>query len=123
MTTMMQVKNKDDKVQLKAILTDADGNPLSGKLINFYKSYDGTTWELIDQKTTDSQGVAITDDMTDRSCYYKARFNGDEVYDSSEAIKYYQVKVPKPPPIAWWIIVIVIILLLIAIILLLIKEK
>jgi len=114
MPTALQLNNKDDRVQLKATLTDINGNPLANKLIKFYKSY-GTSWELIDQKYTNEDGVAITTDETTKSCYYKARFDGDETYDASEDVKYYQVKEvtkPAPPSVPWWIILIILFMIL-----------
>jgi len=74
-------------LKLVATLTDGEGNPLSGKAIEFYRSSDGVNFTLITTKTTDSNGVAeTTDEVTSYGTYYyKARFPGDNTYEASEA--------------------------------------
>jgi len=78
-------------LKLTAKLTDGEGNPLSGKTIEFYKSTDGVNFTLIATKTTDTNGVAeTTDEITSYGTYYyKARFPGDETYEASEATATY----------------------------------
>jgi len=80
-------------LQLEAVLKDINGNPLSGKPINFYYSYDQETWNLIETKTTDSNGKATTTFETSRTTYFKARFEGDEDYEASEATASYTAEV------------------------------
>jgi len=74
-------------LKLTAKLTDGEGNPLSGKTIEFYKSTDGVNFTLIATKTTDTNGVAeATDEVTSYGTYYyRARFPGDETHEASEA--------------------------------------
>jgi len=78
-------------VKIIAKLTDVDGNPLYNKPIEFYKSYDKSSWNLLDTIYTDTNGVSeITDEVNRYGViYYKARFSGDDTYDSSEAIGYF----------------------------------
>jgi len=74
-------------LKLTAKLTDAGGNPLASKTIEFYKSIDNINFSLIATRTTDSNGIAeVTDEITSfGTYYYKARFPGDEAYEASEA--------------------------------------
>ena len=83
------------KLLLKATLKDGEGNPLSGKTIEFYYSYDKSTWNLIESKTTDENGECTSQHETDKTTYYKARFPGDETYEESEATAEYYI--PPPP--------------------------
>jgi len=78
-------------LKLTARLTDGEGNPLSGKTIEFYKSTDNINFTLIAAKTTDENGAAeTTDEITSYGTYYyKARFPGDETYEASEATASY----------------------------------
>jgi len=86
------------KLLLKAALKDGEGNPLSGKTIEFYYSYDKSTWNLIESKTTDENGECASQHETDKTTYYKARFPGDETYDEAEAIAEYYISPPPSPP-------------------------
>jgi len=82
------------RLKLTAKLTDAEGNPLAGKPIEFYKSYDKVTYTLIETKTTNTEGIAeTTDEIMFGTVHYKARFPGDETYESSEAEASYTVSV------------------------------
>jgi len=85
-------------LKLTATLTDSDGNPLSGKTIEFYKSTDGVNYTLIATKTTDENGVAeTTDEITETGTYYyKAKFPGDDQYESSEASAEYTYSPTAP---------------------------
>lgn len=78
-------------VKVIAKLTDADGNVLVGKPIDFYRSYDGVTWELLDTVPTNTNGISEITDTVDKygTVYYKAVFPGDEIYSSSEAVGYF----------------------------------
>ena len=80
-------------LQLTATLKDINGNPLSGKPINFYYSYDQQTWNLIATVNTDVNGVATTTHETTQSTYYKAVFEGDDEYEPSEATASYTLEV------------------------------
>jgi len=79
-------------LQLIATLTDGT-NPLSGKTIEFYYSYDGVTYNLISSEVTDSNGRASTTHETEQTTWYKAVFSGDEFYESSEAVRKYAIGV------------------------------
>jgi len=79
-------------LQLTATLKDINGNPLSGKPINFYYSYDQETWNLITTVNTDENGVATTTHETTQTTYYKAVFEGDDVYEPSEATASYTLE-------------------------------
>lgn len=85
-------------LKLIAMLTDANGNPLSGKTIEFYHSLDGVNYALIGTSITDTNGQAsITYEITQTGIhYFKARFPGDDVYDASEAIATYEYPAPSP---------------------------
>jgi len=74
-------------LQLTATLKDINGNPLAGKALDFYYSYDGATWSLIESKTTDSSGKASTTFSTTTKTYFKAEFKGDDEYEPSSALK------------------------------------
>jgi len=76
-------------VQLVARLTDNNGNPLSGKTIYFYYSYDNKTWIQIGTSTTDTNGYAYMKHTTTMPTYYKASFQGDSSYQPSEAYAFY----------------------------------
>jgi hypothetical protein len=107
-------------LKLTATLT-TDGTPLSGKTINFYYSYDGSTWTLIGSAITDASGQASVTHTTDRTTYYKAEFPGDSDYDPSSATATYTPPgQPTPPPtgavapagIPIWLILLILLLLL-----------
>jgi len=73
-------------VKLEATLTDADGNPLSGKTINFYYRLSGeTTWTSAGSATTDSSGKAsVTINLDVPNTYdFRAEFEGDDDYEPS----------------------------------------
>ncbi|RLE37069.1 hypothetical protein DRJ17_07345 [Candidatus Woesearchaeota archaeon] len=75
-------------VQVEAILTDSDGNPLSGKEVYLYYRLSGeTTWNDIgtNPHTTDSNGKATdTIDLSVPNDYdFKAEFQGDADYEAS----------------------------------------
>ena len=78
-------------VQLLATLTDGV-NPLEGKPIDFYYSYDGETYNLISSEVTDENGQASTTHETEQTIWYKAVFSGDETYEASEAIQKYVIE-------------------------------
>ena len=80
-------------LQLTATLKDINGNPLAGKPINFYYSYDQETWSLIKTESTDENGKATTTFETSKTTYFKACFEGDEDYEASEASASYTVEV------------------------------
>lgn len=102
-------------LKLTATLT-TDGTPLSGKTINFYYSYDGSTWTFIGSQTTDANGQASVTHTTDRTTYYKAEFLGDPDYAPSSATATYT---PTPPPtgavapagVPIWLILLILLLL------------
>ena len=71
------------KYTLKAKLTDADGNPLQGKLISFYHYTDPSVKELIGQAETDENGEAQIEYETSQTEYVIAYFAGDETYEAS----------------------------------------
>ena len=79
------------KLKLTATLKDYYGNALSGKPIDFYYSYDGETYLKITTQTTDVDGKAETIHETTQTTWYKARFEGDEVYDASEVVERYYI--------------------------------
>ena len=84
---------------LTATLKDIDGNPLADKPINFYYSYDKQTWNLIETKNTNSNGVAEATFEATQTTYFKAEFPGDENYDPSSDIEVYTVEItPAIPP-------------------------
>ena len=77
-------------VQVVATLTDADGNPLSGKNVNLYYRTSGeTTWTDIgtNPHTTDANGqVTDTIDLAVPGTYdFRAEFPGDDQYEASYA--------------------------------------
>jgi len=75
-------------VQLIATLTDSDGNPLSGKTINFYYRASGTTtWANAGSATTDANGRAtVTVTLDVPGTYdFRAEFPGDDQYEPSSA--------------------------------------
>ena len=75
-------------LELKAILTDIENNPLAGKTVSFYyKPSTQTTWIFIESKSTDSSGTAVTTvTVTAPGTYdFKAEFAGDNQYDPSSA--------------------------------------
>ena len=82
-------------VSLKIIaeLKDAQGSPLADKPIDFYYSYDGSTFTKIASVNTDTNGIAEISHETDRTTWYKARFEGDSVYDASEAVEKYEIPI------------------------------
>jgi len=79
-------------LQLTATLTDGT-NPLSGKTIKFYYSYDGVTYNLISSEVTNSNGQASTTHETEQTTWYKAVFEGDDTYEPSEAVQKYTIGV------------------------------
>jgi len=85
-------------LKLVATLTDVNGNPLSGKTIEFYRSTDGVNYTLLGTATTNTNGQAsLIDEITEPGkYYYKARFPGDETYDASEATATYEYPAPSP---------------------------
>jgi len=105
-------------VELIAKLTDSSGNPLSGKTITFYYSYDGVNYTQIAQSTTDSSGTATTTHTTSQKTYYKASFAGDSQYDPSSATAVYTPSTTQQPSqqttqFNWlWLILLLIFLLL-----------
>jgi len=81
-------------VQLRATLT-TDTTPLANKTITFYYRPSGGTYtQLGNPKTTDSNGVALSDTITLSAGRYdfKAEFAGDDTYEPSTGeITNYQV--------------------------------
>lgn len=78
------------EVQVVATLTDANGNPLSGKSVNLYYRVSGqTTWNDIgtNPHTTDENGqVSDTITLTVPGNYdFRAEFPGDDQYEASYA--------------------------------------
>jgi len=74
-------------VQLRATLK-SDNTPLANKTITFYyRPAGGTYTQLGTAKTTDTNGVALSDSISLTSGYYdfKATFAGDDTYDASTA--------------------------------------
>ena len=76
-------------LKLIATLKDAYDNPLASKSIDFYYSFDGETFTKFDTQLTNENGVAETTTSTTQDTYYKARFEGDELYEASEDIELY----------------------------------
>jgi len=79
-------------VLVEAVLTDSDGNPLSGKSVNLYYRPSGTTtWNDIgtNPHTTDTNGkVSDTISLSVPGDYdFRAEFPGDEDYEPSSAQK------------------------------------
>jgi len=83
-------------VNLSATLKDVNGNPLQGKPIKFYYSYNGTDYTLITTVNTNASGVAETTHTTDATTWYKAVFEGDEQCYPSEDVVVYS-------PISGWL--------------------
>ena len=77
-------------LKLTATLKDQSGTPLSAKPIDFSYSYDGSTYTPIQTLNTNENGVAETQHETDKTTWYKARFEGDDTYDASEATQTYE---------------------------------
>jgi len=71
------------KYTLKTKLTDAEGNPLQGKLISFYKYTDPSVKELIGQAETNENGEASIEFETQEAKYVVAYFAGDDTYASA----------------------------------------
>jgi len=92
---------------LIARLCDGEGNPLANKTINFYKSTNGISYYLLNQDTTDENGIATASDeiTTAGTYYYKAEFTGDDDYDGSTDVKLYVI--PKPSKPMWWLILLI----------------
>jgi len=64
-------------VNIRVLLRDEDGAPLSGKLIKIYKN--GLLFTTL---TTGGQGTAETNDSLDVGTYnYQAEFEGDDQYE------------------------------------------
>lgn len=99
-------------LKLTATLT-TDSTPLSGKTINFYYSYDGSTWTFIGSATTDTNGQASITHTTDRTTYYKAEFPGDPEYEPSSATATYTpTGAVAPTGVPIWLILLILMLLL-----------
>ena len=111
---------------LEAELTDGV-NPLSGKTVDFYYSLDGQEWSLIDSRVTDEEGKCSTSFSypEDVKLWFKARFEGDDVYDACEDVAVYEPPPPPPPPPPMWlqyIVYIVPLLIVLSIVLMLVKR-
>ena len=72
-------------LRLVARLTDFGGSPLSGKIIYFYYSSDGSAWINFAAVVTDSNGYASTTYDANQKTWFKAEFRGDSDYDSASA--------------------------------------
>jgi len=112
-TAMVNAIN-DDVVLITGTLT-TDSIPLGGKTINFYYSYDGSTWSLIGSQVTNNSGQASVTHQTDKTTYYKVEFNGDPYYEPSSATATYTPAAPQAPaptgiPI-WFILLILLVVL------------
>jgi len=81
--TLINLK-KAERAQLTATL-ESNGSPLEGKTIKFYVYQDGS-WQLIGTDTTNADGQAtVTYDPPVSGTYqFKAVFEGDSSYGSSE---------------------------------------
>jgi len=79
-------------VLLTARLTDSNGNPLSNKTIRFYANS-----ALIDERTTDINGIATTNHTPMGTTIYVAEFPGDEHYEASRAEVTYTPEQPCEP--------------------------
>jgi len=104
----------DDVVVITATLT-TDSAPLNGKTINFYYSYDGTTWSLIGSQATNDKGQASVEHQTSKTTYYKAEFPGDPEYEPSSAIATYtpvmqQASAPAGVPILFVLLILLVLL-------------
>ena len=84
--------------QLKATLVKAaTQEPLPNKTINFYyRTPTGSYVAFGNPKTTDENGVALSDvvTLTDQEYWFKAEFPGDSLYDASYAEAQYKPKAP-----------------------------
>jgi len=85
---------------LIAKLTDDSGNPLPNKTITFSKSTNGTSYSIFDQKTTGTDGTAISEDTITSSgnYYYKVEFAGDSEYEGSSAVQMYSYTATSRTP-------------------------
>jgi hypothetical protein len=101
-------------IKLITKLVDSAGNPLPGKTITFYYSYDGVSYTQISQSVTDSTGTATATHTTSQKTYYKAYFAGDSQYDPSSATAVYTPSVTQQiTQFGWiWLILLLIFLLL-----------
>jgi len=92
---------------LIARLSDSEGNPLPNRVITFYRSTNGISYYLLNQDTTDEDGIATASDeiTTAGTYYYKAVFAGDDDYDGSTDVKLYVIPQPSKP--VWWLIALI----------------
>jgi len=92
-----------DPVTLRVVarLTDSGGNPLQGKIIDFYYSYDGVLFNYIDSGVTDYNGTASVEHVTDKRTWYRAVFSGDDLYDGSSAMTTFTPRRAVLRPIIW----------------------
>jgi len=71
------------RYRLEATLQDGEGNPLQGKVIEFYHYTDPSIKTLIGYAETNSDGVAQLEYSTQQAEYVIAHFSGDEQYAPS----------------------------------------
>ena len=92
-----------DPVTLRVIarLTDGYGNPLQGKIIDFYYSYNGVLFNYIDSDVTDYNGTASVEHVTDKRTWYRAVLLGDDIYDGSSAITTFTPRRVVLRPLMW----------------------
>ena len=84
-----------------ARLTDGYGNPLQGKIIDFYYSYDGVMFNYIDSGVTDYNGMASVEHVTDKRTWYRAVFLGNDIYDGSSATTTFTPRRVVLRPLIW----------------------
>jgi len=70
-------------------LCDGDGNPLPNKLVHVYYSFNGSEWLELVSKETDQNGEVIASHTVNRNVWYKAVFEGDDVYDYAEGTAFF----------------------------------
>ena len=76
-----------DTVSINPIFTDDEGDPLASKQLNFYISYDFTTYTFFDSSMTNSNGIASIDYTaieTPGSYSLFIEFLGDTYYEASQ---------------------------------------
>lgn len=76
-----------DTVSIDSIFTDDEGDPLASKELNFYISYDFTTYTFFESSWTDSNGIASIDYTAIQipgSYSLFIEFLGDSYYESSQ---------------------------------------